>query len=116
VLEVGFERGPEFPQENNSRFLPNVKCKVTSKECSIAKVSANSRWSQKVLTLGMIDPSLRSLPNIFGSYDKLKYCRFERRGTLCVKLLILSNLTPKMPSSLEEGIFTQGLATLHVHK
>jgi len=35
VLEVGFERGPEFPQENNSRFLPNVKCKVTSKECMI---------------------------------------------------------------------------------
>jgi hypothetical protein len=69
---VGFERGPEFPQENNSRFLPNVKCKVTSKECSIAKVSAHPRWSQEGLTLGMINPSLRSLPNIFGIIQQTK--------------------------------------------
>jgi hypothetical protein len=44
-------------------------------------------------------------PTYLVSYNKLKYCKFERRFTLCVKLLILSNLTPKMPSSLEEGFF-----------
>ncbi len=68
---MGFERGPEFPQENNSR-LPNVKCKVTSKECSIAKVSAPqliSKYPPKGEPRGAYfrkDPSLRSLPNIFG--------------------------------------------------
>ncbi len=69
---MGFERGPEFPQESNSRFLPNVKCKVTSKECSIAKVSAPqliSKCPPKVESRGAYfgnDPSLRSLRNIFG--------------------------------------------------